>query len=235
MKAIILAGGFGTRLQSVLRDVPKPMAPIAGRPFLAYLLRHLQAQGVDHVILSVHYRAEQIQHYFGTHFNGMTLEYVMEATPLGTGGAMRLALSSFRTNEPVFVLNGDTFVALDYRQMYAKHAAENSQLTFALCDMADCTRYGKVVIDDQHIVAFTEKGEVGRGRINAGVYLIQSDLFANYDMPALFSFESDFIYPNLQKLKPHYYLSAGYFIDIGVPEDYQRAQTELLAGEAGIV
>jgi D-glycero-alpha-D-manno-heptose 1-phosphate guanylyltransferase len=227
MKAIILVGGFGTRLQSVISDVPKPMAPIADQPFLAYLLLYLKKRGITHVIFSVHYLREQIVSFFGSDFHGMRIDYVVESEPLGTGGAMVHSLSFIEATEPVFVLNGDTFVKLDYRAMYADHIARHSRLTFALREVADCSRYGKVVTDDQHIISFQEKGAAGRGYINAGVYLMNPDLFNAFTLPAKFSFEADFIFPYLSALRPRYFQAKDYFIDIGIPDDYARAQREL--------
>jgi len=227
MKAIILAGGFGTRLQAVVKDVPKPMAPVGDQPFLAYLLLYLKKQGMTHVILSVHYLREQIQAYFGKEFHGMQIDYVIEDEPLGTGGAMVHSLNDLQSDEPVFIMNGDTFVKLDYRAMHAHHMTQHSRLTFALREVADCSRYGKVITDDKHVISFQEKGDASRGYINAGVYLMNPDLFHSYPLPAKFSFETDFIYPYVAALRPGFFLAKDYFIDIGIPEDYSRAQREL--------
>lgn len=227
MKAIVLAGGFGTRLQAVISNVPKPMAPIVDQPFLAFLLSYLKKHGITHVILSVHFLREQIKTYFGSEFQGMRIDYVEEHEPLGTGGAIMHSLFFIEEREPVFVLNGDTFVKLDYKAMYEQHVARHSRLTFALREVADCTRYGKVVTDADHITGFQEKGSFGPGYINAGVYLINPDLFHAYPMPAKFSFEAEFILPYLSSLRLQYFMAKDYFIDIGIPEDYARAQREL--------
>lgn len=227
MKAIILAGGFGTRLQTVVPDLPKPMARIGDQPFLAYLLRYLKKQGITRVILSVHYLKEKIMDYFNDEFEGLQIDYVIEDQPLGTGGAMMHSLACISATEPVFVLNGDTFVKLNYRAMAEQHQNQATRLTFALREVADCSRYGSVLTDAEHVIGFKEKGVAGRGYINAGVYLMNSDLFHAYPLPKIFSFEQDFIQPYLPSLRPHYFMAKDYFIDIGIPEDYARANREL--------
>lgn len=228
MKAIILAGGFGTRLQAVLADTPKPMAPISGKPFLAYLIDYLAQQGITEVILSVHYLREQIQNYFKSAYAGVAIRYIVEETPLGTGGAIAHSLKDMHANEPVFVLNGDTFVKLDYKAMYAQHVAQHASLTMALRFVEDCARYGKVITESGVIADFREKGEAGAGWINAGVYLLQPDLFSRFNMPAIFSFETEFVQPHLSVLEPQAFAAKEYFIDIGVPEDYASAIASLL-------
>ena len=227
MKAIILVGGFGARLRSVLPDIPKPMAPIGDKPFLAHLLHYLQQQGITHVIFSVHYLKEKIQTYFQSHYAGISIDYAEEDEPLGTGGAMVNALSMIKTNEPIFILNGDTFVKLDYQLMYKEHVKNAGKLTIALRSVNDCSRYGKVICEKNIITTFKEKGEIGPGFINAGVYLIHPDLFSAYHLPAQFSFERDFLFPHLFILKPQAFHADNYFIDIGMPADYARAQKEL--------
>jgi D-glycero-alpha-D-manno-heptose 1-phosphate guanylyltransferase len=227
MKAIILAGGFGTRLQPVLTDIPKPMAPINNKPFLAYLIDYLAQQGVHDIILSVHYLREQIQAYFKSDYAGVAIRYAIEESPLGTGGAMVHALTQIPVKESVFVLNGDTFVKLDYKAMYAQHTSRHAALTMALRPIDDCHRYGKVITEQGVIVDFQEKGDTSAGWINAGVYLLQPDTFTPFQLPAQFSFETDFVQPNLAALKPQSFAADDYFIDIGIPEDYARAALEI--------
>src|SRR5579872_7369319 len=117
MQAIILAGGFGTRLQSVVKNCPKPMAPVHGKPFLAYLIEYLKLQGITRVVLSVHYLREQIEDFFKDNYQGIEICYAVEEQPWGTGGAIVHALKKIELTQPVFVLNGDTFLKLDYRAM----------------------------------------------------------------------------------------------------------------------
>jgi D-glycero-alpha-D-manno-heptose 1-phosphate guanylyltransferase len=160
-------------------------------------------------------------------YRGIHIVYAEENAPLGTGGAMRFAVSFIQDNEPVFVLNGDTLVKLNYRSMFEMHQASQAQMTIALRAMDDCQRYGKVMVKDDIIVQFHEKGKEGPGLINAGVYLIQPGLFTNFHLPNIFSFETDFLYPYLSTLKPQAFLANDYFIDIGIPEDYERVQQDL--------
>lgn len=227
MRAIILAGGFGQRLQTILPDTPKPMAPIRSKPFLAHLLEYLAKQGVTHVILSVHYLRDSIRDYFQSHYHGITIDYAEEDEPLGTGGAILYALSQVGGNEPVFILNGDTFVKINYSKMYNQHLFNQVSMTMALRHIDNCVRYGKVITENQTVIAFKEKGEVGPGLINAGVYLIHPDLFTLFTLPKQFSFESDFLYPFVHIIRPQVFMTEDYFIDIGVPEDYARAQVEI--------
>lgn len=227
MQAIILTGGLGTRLRSVVPNLPKPMAPIENKPFLAYLLDYLKTNGFTDIVLSVGYLKECIQDYFGTHYNDMKIRYSVEEQPLGTGGAIQYSLKQTDHSQPVFVLNGDTFVTLDYKAMLTQHLNTKATLTVALRELDDCARYGKVQINNNYINAFTEKGEAGAGLINAGVYLLNAALFGAFYLPEQFSFERDFLYPHIHNVKPHYFISDNYFIDIGIPEDYARARLEL--------
>lgn len=229
MRAIILVGGFGTRLRSILPDVPKPMAPVHDKPFLAHLLQYLKKEGIKSVIFSVHYLREKIQAYFQDHYEGIEIFYAEEDEPLGTGGAIVNSLNMFETEEPIFVLNGDTFVKLDYQAMYEQHQNQKSSLTMALRFIEDCERYGKVITDEGVIAEFREKGERGPGLINAGVYLLNPQLFQSFAMPKQFSFEKDFLFPHLSELKPQSFTTNDYFIDIGIPEDYHRALIDLKA------
>jgi D-glycero-alpha-D-manno-heptose 1-phosphate guanylyltransferase len=226
MQAIILAGGFGTRLRAALADVPKPMAPIGGKPFLAYLLDYLLGQGVTRVVLSVHYLREQIQDYFQSQYRGIEIHYAVEDEPLGTGGAILHSLRELAPL-PTFVLNGDTFLKLDYRAMYQQHEAGQPLMTMALRKLIDCSRYGVVEVTEQCVTAFKDQGSELPGLINAGVYLIDPVLFKLMPLPNQFSFERDFLFPNVGKIQPQAFPVDDYFIDIGIPEDYSRAQQEL--------
>lgn len=224
MQAIILAGGMGTRLRSILQNIPKPMAPIHNKPFLAYLLDYLQSQGIAHVVLSVHYLREQIQDFFKNEYAGIQISYAIEEEPLGTGGAILKSLEKINLDQPVFVLNGDTFLKLNYRKMFHECFEEN--LSMALRKMPDCSRYGAVVLNENHIVAFTEKGIASAGWINGGVYLINPRMLQQEMLPQKFSFETDFLFPSISKLKPRAFLVDDYFIDIGIPEDYAQAERD---------
>ncbi len=226
MEAIILAGGLGTRLAAKLSGIPKPMAPVGGRPFLEILLTQLKGNGYTSVVLSVGHRYQVIQDHFGESFDGMQIGYSIESTPLGTGGAIRKALS-LATEGTVLVLNGDTFLQGDYLAMLQFHAAEAAALTIAITRQADIARYGGVLVEGRRIVGFQEKGRSGPGWINAGAYMIQKDTEWPAALPEKFSFEVDFMMPEIVRVNPAAYEVEGFFLDIGVPEDLDRAQTEL--------
>ena len=227
-EAIILAGGFGTRLQTVVKDLPKPMAPVNGRPFLTYVLDYLIDYGYQRVVLSVGYLHEKIVDYFGKKYKTLEIDYAVEEEPLGTGGGILFAMSKCKTDN-VLVLNGDTLFKADFAAFEQFHANQESLLSIVLRQVPDTSRYGSVNVDDNgRIIQFTEKANAtGPGMINGGIYLINRQLFQKYIFSSKFSFEKD--------LMEKFYLqelffgmpSDGYFIDIGIPEDYSRAQQEL--------
>lgn len=224
--AIILAGGFGTRLQSVVSDMPKPMAPINDRPFLAILLQFLKSNGIENVILSVGYLHEKIIDYFHDNYLELKITYKVESTPLGTGGAFKFALDE--TSDDVLVLNGDTFFNLDIQAFYSFHKAQQSDFSIALKPLAKSDRYGTVIIENNIIKGFREKGEYENVVINAGCYITSKACFEKFDLPNTFSLEKDFLETHTQDLTICGYLSDNYFIDIGIPSDYQEAQNTLL-------
>lgn len=227
MQAIILAGGLGTRLRSVIADVPKPMAPIHGKPFLAWLLDYLKLQGITEIILSVHYLREHILDYFGLMYRDIPIRYVIENEALGTGGAIAYALKNLKTSAPVFIVNGDTFLKLDYRALLAQHQKNQPAITMALRKIPDCSRYGTVDVENNIVTVFREQGESCPGLINAGVYLLDPSLSVSFPKCEKFSFEKDFLFPSIKTLMPEAFLADDYFIDIGVPEDYARAVSDL--------
>ncbi|EJJ9788484.1 nucleotidyltransferase family protein [Campylobacter coli] len=216
MQAIVLAGGLGTRLRSVVQDLPKPMAPINGKPFLAFVLEYLKKQGITEIILSVSYKYELIQEYFKDEFHGMKIHYNIEKELLGTGGAIKDALK-FVKNE-VYVLNGDTFFDIDLK----KPVLNGSKICIALKQMQNFDRYGTVNVDEQGIVtSFEEKVFKKQGLINGGVYLLKKDIFNNFSLERKFSFE-EFLQENYKTLKIQTQIFDDYFIDIGVPKDYKE-------------
>ncbi|MCR6588485.1 D-glycero-D-manno-heptose 1-phosphate guanosyltransferase [Campylobacter insulaenigrae] len=215
MQAIVLAGGLGTRLQSVIKDLPKPMAPINGKPFLEYLLQYLQKQGIKEVILSVSYKYELIQEYFKDKFENINIIYNIEKELLGTGGAIKDALK-FVKNE-TFVLNGDTFFDIDLNKLFLN----GSKICIALKQMRDFDRYGAIEIDKNNIIkSFKEKTYIKQGLINGGIYLISKDIFNNFNLDNKFSFE-EFLQENYKKLNINSVVFDDYFIDIGIPRDYE--------------
>ncbi|EPO1126288.1 D-glycero-D-manno-heptose 1-phosphate guanosyltransferase [Campylobacter coli] len=221
MQAIVLAGGLGTRLRSVVQDLPKPMAPINGKPFLAFVLEYLKKQGITEIILSVSYKYELIQEYFKDEFHGMKIHYNIEKELLGTGGAIKDALK-FVKNE-VYVLNGDTFFDIDLK----KPVLNSSKICIALKQMQNFDRYGTVNVDEQGIVtSFEEKVFKKQGLINGGVYLLKKDIFNNFSLERKFSFE-EFLQENYKTLKIQTQIFDDYFIDIGIPEDYRRFMDDI--------
>jgi D-glycero-alpha-D-manno-heptose 1-phosphate guanylyltransferase len=226
MEAIVLAGGFGTRLATRLQGVPKPMAPVAGQPFLEILLTQLQRAGCSRVVLSVGHLHRAIQDRFGASFHGLQIDYAIESVPLGTGGAIRLALAQAR-EESVLVLNGDTFLQADYADMMRFHGAQGAAATIAVVHQPDIARYGGVVVEERRIVGFEEKGRSGPGFISAGAYVLTQHLAWPPNLAEKFSIERDFFAPEIGRLRPAAYVVDGFFLDIGIPEDLDRAQTEL--------
>lgn len=225
LEAIILAGGLGTRLRQVVSDMPKPMAPIRGRPFLEYLLDQLRSYGVRKAVLATGYRHEVVEEYFKTRESGLSLVYSVETQPLGTGGGIRKGLE-LCSGQNVLVLNGDTFFDVDLGEMLACHLRTRADITVALKEMTDFDRYGAVTLDGERVVAFQEKKLCSRGYINGGIYIIGKSLFNRFDLPERFSFESDFLGTFLHRLSVVGFRADGYFIDIGIPEDYEKAGRE---------
>jgi D-glycero-alpha-D-manno-heptose 1-phosphate guanylyltransferase len=226
MEAIILAGGLGTRLSPVIQGIPKVLAPVGNRPFLELLLRRLRQKGFSRIVLSVGFLASMIRERFGDRFEGMALAYSAEESPLGTGGAVLKAINLASSTAP-FVLNGDTFVDLDYASMLASHIEASATVSIAVAQVADGSRFGRLLIHENRVTGFAEKGRSGPGQINAGAYVMNRDIFSAYALPEVFSLETGFFVPHVEQLRPLAFLTSGYFIDIGIPEDLARAQCEL--------
>lgn len=225
MEAIVLAGGFGTRLRQVVSDVPKPMAPVAGRPFLEILLGSLAQKGFSRTVLSLGFMAEKISDHFGAHFNGMNLTYVVESTPLGTGGAIRLAVAAC-AEEHVFIFNGDTYLDLEVERLEQQWQASRRPIVVGR-QVPDTTRYGRLVVEGGRITSFAEKGITGPGLINAGCYVLATDALTHFPLNQPFSIETDYLVPKVRRAAVEVFETKGMFIDIGIPEDYARAQTLL--------
>lgn len=233
MEAIILAGGLGTRLRSVVSEVPKCMAPVAGKPFLWYLLTYLaRYPEVGRVVLSVGYLREVIFDWVRSVAGQFPfpIDYAVEEVPLGTGGGIRLALSKCMSDD-VLVLNGDTMFDVDLRRLFESHVQHpDAVVTLSLRQMQQFDRYGRVSMDAfQVITCFHEKQYCEDGLINGGVYLIRRSRLDLSALPERFSFEKEVFEPHVQLRDLYGYVSDGFFIDIGIPEDYQRAQFEFLA------
>jgi D-glycero-alpha-D-manno-heptose 1-phosphate guanylyltransferase len=206
-------------------DVPKPMAPVAGRPFLELLLSSLRAKGIRRAILSIGYMSETITSHFEEHSIDMDLAYEIESTPLGTGGAIVAALRR-ATSDHVFVFNGDTYLDLDLSALTAMWPGDRTPIVVAR-SVPDTERYGKIECTGGRISKFLGTGYKGPGVINAGCYLIPKDIFANANVPEAFSFERDFLACR-PPLSLRMFIADGQFVDIGVPSDYRRAETALV-------
>jgi len=225
-EAIILAGGFGTRLREVVNDVPKPMAPVNEKPFLDYLLKYLAHYGIKRVVLSVGYLSDKVIAHYSNNFNDIEIVYSVEKEPLGTGGGIRLAMEKCKTTD-VLVLNGDSFFDIDLLSFYNQYSDSIGDAALALRHVNNSARYGTIALGELDMIkAFTEKtGHEKPGIINAGVYMLSCDVFMD-ETPAEknFSIEKDFFEKKLNKLNFYGFAYSGYFIDIGIPEDYKQVQ-----------
>ncbi len=224
-EAVVLAGGLGTRLRAVVADVPKPMAPVAGRPFLEILLHSLARKKVRRVVLSVGHLGAQIRAHFRASFAGMDIDYAVEERPLGTGGAARLALQRCG-HDPVLLLNGDTYLDFDADAVDA--AWERLRMPVLVgCAVPDAARYGRLRIEEGRLAGFMEKGAPGPGVINAGCYLLRRGELDAFEPQQAFSLETAYLPQAVARGAFALVVTAGAFIDIGVPEDYARAQLML--------
>ena len=221
-EAIILAGGLGTRLRSVVADVPKCMAPVNGIPFINFVISYLKNEGVERFIFSLGYKSEIVIDYVNKTFKDAYIEYVVENEPLGTGGAIKLACSKVKGTD-VLVLNGDTLFNIDIKRLSECHKDKQADFTAALKEMKDFSRYGSVELDaDFSLVAFNEKKFCSKGFINGGVYALNTKALLQEELPEIFSFEKDFLEKNIGHKKFYGLPCDNYFIDIGIPEDYSR-------------
>ncbi len=232
MEVLVLAGGQGTRLTARVPDLPKPMAPVAGRPFLEYLLDRIVDCGFDRITLSVGYRADLIQAHFGRSYRGARIRYVVETEPLGTGGAVAFAMSQ-AGDASCLVLNGDTFLDVDLRALLAWYREQPEDIAMVLANVPDLARYGAVTTRDGRVTGFVAKGQSGPGAINAGVYVIRAGVFARFGLEGRFSLESDLLQAHCAALLPRAFVTDAFFIDIGVPEDFDRAQRLFDAARPG--
>jgi D-glycero-alpha-D-manno-heptose 1-phosphate guanylyltransferase len=224
-EAIILAGGLGTRLRDTVPDLPKCMAPVAGRPFLFYVINELRKQGIEKFVFSLGYKHELIEEYLKAQFSTLHFNCSVEEEPLGTGGAIRLACEK-TTDEHVLVVNGDTLFRIDLKSLTAIHHDHSADTTLALKPMKNFDRYGVVELnEDNSVKGFREKQFCAAGLINGGVYLLNVKSFSSREWPQKFSFEKEWLETGLDRLYGS--VQDGYFIDIGIPEDYEKAQKEL--------
>ncbi|MEO8110963.1 MAG: nucleotidyltransferase family protein [Ginsengibacter sp.] len=231
-EAIILAGGFGTRLRSVVSDQPKCMAPVNGKPFLFYVINFLQAGGIEKFIFSVGYMHGQIENYLQKEYSFLDYKIALETEPLGTGGGIKLACEKCK-EENVIVCNGDTLFKVDLRKLANFHETKNAACSLSLKPMQNFDRYGVVELNDNDsIKSFKEKKFYNSGLINGGTYALNVARFLKENLPEKFSFEKDYLERNVMDVTGDEQKLCGiiqddYFIDIGIPEDYERAQVEL--------
>ncbi len=221
--AIILAGGLGTRLRGVIGEIPKPLAPVQGRPFIAWQLDLLAAQGIETVVLATGYRAGLFLEALGERWQGMQLLHSPEPEPLGTGGAIAHAARHVQGRD-VLVLNGDTYMRIDVRDFSARMGQQQAWAGMSLVLVPDTARYGAIALRDGCVVAMSEKGEQGPGLINAGWYWFSASALGSMAAARAYSFERDVLphWVALHKLRG--YTETADFIDIGVPEDFQAIQ-----------
>jgi len=225
LEAIILAGGFGTRLQPVILDVPKSMALINNRPFLEYQLDYLITQGVHKAVLSVGYQRDVIIEHFRNRYRSLEIDYAVEEEPLGTGGGVRLSFWKIKSNW-AFVLNGDSIFHLDLRSFLEKHRKKKADITIALRRLEQTGRFGQVTLNRNHrISGFSEKNSTaGPGFINGGVYVINKTFLMEPFFRGKFSIAKDCFERFYPTARFFGFPSDGYFIDIGIPEDFNKAQ-----------
>ena len=230
-EAIILAGGLGTRLRSAVPELPKCMAPVAGRPFIAHVIEYCLGQGIDRFIFALGYKSDYFDEFLQGTLPPERYAISREDEPLGTGGAIRLAARLAR-DPHVLALNGDTFFGFDLAAYSRFHIAADADCSLCLKPMKDFDRYGSVDLEeDNRIIRFQEKKHLIEGLINAGVYALKTRSFLDENLPEKFSFEKDYLESLVGERKFYGLIQDSYFIDIGIPEDYQRAQIEL-AGPA---
>lgn len=222
MEAIVLAGGLGTRLRPCIDNMPKPLAPIGGKPFLRYLLDYLYANGVHRAIISTGYLAEAVEEFIGKSHRGMIIDYCREDSPLGTGGAIKKALGMC-CEECVIAVNGDSFFNVDLFKMKTFHENSGCNLTLAAKEVPCAERSGFITTENGRLCGFREKGVKSAGLINGGIYFINKKIFDSV-AEEKFSFEKQILEGGHFPIGV--FESDGYFIDIGIPENYKKAEEE---------
>jgi D-glycero-alpha-D-manno-heptose 1-phosphate guanylyltransferase len=236
MEAVILCGGLGTRLRPAVRDRPKALAPVQGRPFLDYLIANLKKFGINRLVLATGYLSDRIAAVYGDGSRyGVALRYAVEPTALGTAGAVKHATALLET-ENFLVLNGDTYSQIDYQALLKEHIRRQTDLTVALRQVATTERFGQVTLGpDSRIVRFLEKAPegtiAGKSWINAGVYVMNRRVLSWIPDQRRYALETELIPLLLQEdLKIYGWATAGYFRDIGVPEDYYQFIRDVAEG-----
>lgn len=224
LTAAILVGGFGTRLRPVVADRPKVLAEVRGRPFLAYLLDQAETAGLRSVVLCTGYMGDRVQAVFGDTYSGLQLAYSRETSPLGTAGALRLALPLL-ASDPVLIMNGDSFCDTDLQAFWAGHQARGAEATLLLHETVDTRRYGRVRVDAEgRVLSFDEKSDSGgAGWMNAGIYVLSRRLLLTIPAGRAVSLERE-MFPAWIEQGLYGYHSTGRFLDIGTPEAYAATE-----------
>jgi len=227
MKALILAGGFGTRLKSIVSDVPKPMALIAGKPFLEHQILLLKESGITDIVLAIHHLGDKIKSYFGDgRFWKVNITYSEEESPLGTAGAILNAKEHI--GEEFIVLNGDTYSPINLKHFINLHKTSNHEYTMSLAKVSDASERGVVGLHNNKVTEFIEKQSMSEGIINRGVYILNSSIFDFIKPNTKFSLELE-VFPELAKQGLlHGYVDDAYFIDIGLPSTYQKFKADTI-------
>lgn len=227
-ECIILAGGLGTRLKSVVNETPKCMALVANKPFLSYLFDQLEQAKFSHIVLALGYKAEIIINWLQNQKRSFNISYIIEEEPLGTGGAIKLALSKIK-GENTFILNGDTLFRINFQELLIFHKDKEADISLALKKMTEFDRYGSVNINHEgRITKFEEKKYLEQGLINGGIYIINKNIFVSIDTSSKFSFEKEVLENKVEDLKIFGLSYDDYFIDIGIPTDYDKANIDFL-------
>jgi D-glycero-alpha-D-manno-heptose 1-phosphate guanylyltransferase len=233
MRAILLAGGLGTRLRTVVSDVPKPMAPVGGRPVLEHLFDYWIGQGVTEIVLNIGHKADVISSHFGDQYRGLPVRYAIEDKPLGTGGGLLLSVNDIVGTDPCLILNADSLLALSLAELEEAHRAAGADITLGAFPTSERDRYGALETDSSgHIIRFTAKGQLQEGKesflASAGVYFGSADAFralrVGFEVGTPFSLETDgFPWLLAHQINLHAFGSESPFLDIGVPADFARA------------
>jgi D-glycero-alpha-D-manno-heptose 1-phosphate guanylyltransferase len=226
-EAIILAGGFGTRLQTVVSDLPKPMANVADKPFLYYVVKQIVEQGIQRIVFSVGYKSEYIVDYFSKTDFGIEMLFQKENEPLGTGGGIKYAMQACKSND-ILVVNGDTYFDIDFSSLHTIYLQKKAKAVLALRFIDNAGRYGQVQLNENStIIAFEEKNlsEFKAGCINGGTYILDKNYFIE-NTETKFSIEKDFFEKHVDKGVFAGHVYKNYFIDIGIPEDYYKANED---------
>lgn len=224
---IILAGGLGTRLRSVVSDLPKCMAPANGKPFLNYVIEYFKQQGITNFIFSLGYKHEVIEEYLKKQLSTINYQLSIEQEPLGTGGAIKKACA-LASNKNIFITNGDTLFKANISSLQKMHENKNADCTLTLKPMRDFSRYGVIELnEDDSIKSFNEKKYYESGLINGGLYMLNVEKFLHESFPEKFSFETAYLEKFYNQHKMFGLIQDEYFIDIGIPEDYEKVQKEL--------